>query len=105
RRFRADRGGPDPSSNPRVRLRQRRGHADPRSRRPLCDGNPSMSATSRRAIVIGGGIIGTSCAYSLTKAGWDVTVVEGGKFGKGSSASNCGLVCPSHVLPLAEPGA
>ena len=64
-----------------------------------------MNATSRRAIVIGGGIIGTACAYSLTKAGWDVTVVEGGKFGKGSSSGNCGLVCPSHVLPLAEPGA
>ena len=26
------------------------------------------------------------------------------RFASGSSHGNCGLVCPSHVLPLAEPG-
>jgi D-amino-acid dehydrogenase len=59
----------------------------------------------RHAIVIGGGVIGASCAYALSKAGWRVTVVEGGEFGKGCSHANCGFVCPSHILPLAEPGA
>ena len=33
-----------------------------------------------------------------------MTLVERGRFGRGSSHGNCGLVCPSHVLPLAEPG-
>jgi D-amino-acid dehydrogenase len=60
---------------------------------------------SRQVIVIGGGVIGASCAYFLNKTGWNVTVVERGAFGKGCSHANCGLVCPSHVLPLAEPGA
>jgi len=55
--------------------------------------------------VVGGGIIGTACAHFLAEAGWGVTVVERGKAGEGSSRGNCGFVCPSHVLPLAEPGA
>ena len=63
-----------------------------------------MSQTPQSAIVIGGGIIGTACAYYLARAGLKVTVVEQGVHGQGTSAGNCGLVCPSHVLPLAEPG-
>ncbi len=59
----------------------------------------------RQVIVIGGGVIGAACAYYLAKSGWHVTVVERGEFGMGCSHGNCGLVCPSHVLPLAEPGA
>jgi D-amino-acid dehydrogenase len=64
----------------------------------------STNSTSRHAIVIGGGVIGTSCAYFLMRDGWQVTLVERGQFGHGSSHGNCGLICPSHVLPLAEPG-
>jgi D-amino-acid dehydrogenase len=64
-----------------------------------------MSAPARRAVVIGGGVIGTACAYFLSRSGWQVSVIERGEFGAGASAGNCGLVCPSHVLPLAEPGA
>ena len=56
-------------------------------------------------VIVGGGVIGTACAYYLTKAGFRATIVERGKVGGGSSGGNCGLVCPSHVLPLAEPGA
>jgi D-amino-acid dehydrogenase len=64
-----------------------------------------MSPSTRRAVVIGGGIVGTACAYFLAKGDWRVTVIDRGPFGAGSSWGNCGLVCPSHVLPLAEPGA
>lgn len=64
-----------------------------------------MSMKLRRAIVIGGGIIGTACAHYLARAGWSVTVIDRGPFGEGCSSANCGFVCPSHVLPLAEPGA
>lgn len=63
-----------------------------------------MSRSPRRVVVIGGGVIGTSCAHYLSKVGWSVTVIERGELGKGTSSGNCGLVCPSHVLPLAEPG-
>jgi D-amino-acid dehydrogenase len=63
-----------------------------------------MSGGARRVVVVGGGVVGTACAYFLMRAGWRVTVVDRGDFGRGSSWGNCGLVCPSHVLPLAEPG-
>ena len=60
---------------------------------------------SRRAIVIGGGVIGACSAYYLARAGWRVTLLDRGAFGMGCSHANCGYVCPSHVLPLAAPGA
>ncbi len=63
-----------------------------------------MSA-SRRAAVVGGGIIGTACAHYLCKSGWEVTIFEKNQFGMGCSHANCGLIVPSHVLPLAVPGA
>jgi D-amino-acid dehydrogenase len=58
-----------------------------------------------RAIVVGGGVIGAACAHYLALAGWQVTIVEQGEFGQGCSHGNCGFICPSHVLPLAGPGA
>jgi D-amino-acid dehydrogenase len=60
---------------------------------------------SRKVLVIGGGVIGAACAHYLHRAGWSVEILERGTFGKGCSHGNCGFVCPSHVLPLAEPGA
>ena len=61
--------------------------------------------SERHVLVIGGGVIGAACAYYLRRGGWAVTVVDSGGFGKGCSHANCGFVCPSHVLPLAAPGA
>ncbi len=59
----------------------------------------------QRAIVVGSGIIGIACAHYLTKAGLEVTVIDQGPIAKGCSHANCGYICPSHVLPLTEPGA
>lgn len=59
---------------------------------------------SGRALIVGGGVIGTACSYFLTRAGWSVTLIERNRSGEGASTGNCGLICPSHVLPLAEPG-
>jgi len=56
-------------------------------------------------IVVGCGVIGASCAYYLTRAGFRVTMIDQAKFGQGASHGNCGFVSPSHVLPLATPGA
>jgi D-amino-acid dehydrogenase len=64
----------------------------------------SESAANRRVLVIGGGVIGAACAYYLMRAGRRVTLIDRGLVGRGSSHGNCGLVCPSHILPLAEPG-
>lgn len=63
-----------------------------------------MSQSSGRAVIVGGGVIGIACAYYLAHSGWSVTLVERDEIGMGCSHANCGLVCPSHVLPLAEPG-
>lgn len=58
-----------------------------------------------KAIVIGGGIVGASCAYELSVRGWTVELLDKGQVGSGCSHGNCGYVCPSHVYPLAKPGA
>lgn len=50
-------------------------------------------------------MVGAACAYHLAKAGRPVTVIDRAAFGDGCSHANCGYVCPSHVLPLAAPGA
>lgn len=60
---------------------------------------------SRHVIVVGGGVIGAACAHYLADSGWRVTILDRGRFGAACSHANCGLVCPSHVLPLAGPGA
>lgn len=64
-----------------------------------------MSDNRPHTLVVGGGIIGIACAHYLTQAGRRVTVIDQGEIGAACSHGNCGLVCPSHVLPLAEPGA
>ena len=66
---------------------------------------PPSATRSDRVVVVGGGVIGASCAYFLRQAGKAVTLIDSGQFGKGCSHGNCGYVCPSHVLPLAGPGA
>ena len=66
--------------------------------------NNTSQANKRSVIVIGSGVIGTACAYYLSRSGWSVSLIDRGAFAGGSSHANCGFVCPSHVLPLAEPG-
>jgi D-amino-acid dehydrogenase len=41
----------------------------------------------------------------MTRDGWDVTILDAAKPGQACSRGNCGLICPSHVLPLNGPGA
>src|SRR5262245_18819548 len=65
----------------------------------------NAGSAGRRVVVVGGGVIGAACAYYLSKTGWTVTIIDRGAFGAGCSRGNCGFVCPSHVLPLATPGA
>ena len=55
--------------------------------------------------VLGGGVIGGMCAWYLSQAGFQVTIVDRERFGAACSHGNCGYICPSHVLPLCQPGA
>ncbi len=55
-------------------------------------------------VVIGGGVVGLACANALLHAGRPVRVLERDRVGAGASHGNCGLVTPSHALPLTRPG-
>ena len=59
----------------------------------------------QRIVIIGGGVIGLSCAHYLMKSGASVTIIDKGRIGSGCSHGNCGYVSPSHILPFAGPGA
>ncbi len=54
--------------------------------------------------IVGGGIIGLSCAWFLKEAGVDVTVVDRTNWQDGCSFGNAGMIVPSHFIPLASPG-
>jgi D-amino-acid dehydrogenase len=58
-----------------------------------------------RVMVLGAGVIGTSCAYYLAKAGHEVAVVER-RSGPGleTSFANAGGICPGFAGPWAAPG-
>ena len=57
-----------------------------------------------KIIILGGGIIGLSSAYYLTKAGHLVTVLDNNPNQNGCSFGNAGMIVPSHFIPLAAPG-
>jgi D-amino-acid dehydrogenase len=65
----------------------------------------SAASASERVLVVGAGIVGIGCAHYLSKAGFAVTVIDRGSIAGACSHANCGYICPSHVLPLTEPGA
>lgn len=55
-------------------------------------------------VVVGGGVIGLAVALELSAAGRSVLVLERATAGAGASHGNCGLLTPSHSLPLTQPG-
>lgn len=54
--------------------------------------------------IIGGGISGLFSAYYLIEEGCAVTIIERGEFLDGCSFGNAGMIVPSHIIPLAQPG-
>ncbi|WP_409477413.1 NAD(P)/FAD-dependent oxidoreductase [Pseudobdellovibrio sp. HCB154] len=54
--------------------------------------------------IIGGGIIGLSCAVKLAEAGADVVVIEKNEVGYGCSYGNAGWMTPCFAMPLPMPG-
>ena len=59
---------------------------------------------SKKIIIVGGGIVGLSAAYFLSKEGHDVTVIDKSDITSGASFVNAGYITPSHIIPLASPG-
>jgi D-amino-acid dehydrogenase len=64
----------------------------------------SMKRIESDVLILGGGVVGLACAYHLLGAGRQVTIVDQGRVGGGSSHGNCGTLTPSHAMPLAMPG-
>jgi D-amino-acid dehydrogenase len=60
----------------------------------------------KKIIIIGAGTIGLHCAYYLNKSGHEVEIIEATSESdtSGCSYGNCGLIVPSHFVPLASPG-
>jgi D-amino-acid dehydrogenase len=58
----------------------------------------------QQVIVIGGGVVGLTTAWSLLEAGFGVTVVERGEIAGGASYGNGGQLSYRYVSPLADAG-
>ena len=54
--------------------------------------------------IVGGGIIGLCSAYYLAKEGYEVSVFDESAMDNGCSYGNAGMIVPSHIIPLAQPG-
>ncbi len=57
-----------------------------------------------RVVVVGAGVIGLACAYSLKKRGRDVIVLDKGEPGGACSKGNAGWITPSISAPIPAPG-
>ncbi|MCC6757149.1 MAG: FAD-dependent oxidoreductase [Arenimonas sp.] len=63
-----------------------------------------MSQSSEDVLILGGGVIGLSCALFLLREGRSVRILDKGRVGAATSHGNCGTLTPSHAPPLAAPG-
>jgi len=64
-----------------------------------------MPSHTESVTIVGGGVVGIACAHYLSEAGLAVKLIDHGTIAGACSAANCGYICPSHALPLTEPGA
>lgn len=63
-----------------------------------------MNPSNDDVLILGGGVIGLSCALFLLEQGKSVRILEKDTVGGATSHGNCGTITPSHALPLAAPG-
>lgn len=65
---------------------------------------PAKQLSTPAITVIGGGIVGLSCALQLQRDGHRVTVMERAGPGEGCSFGNAGCISTASVVPMAMPG-
>ncbi len=56
------------------------------------------------AVVVGAGIVGICCALRLSREGWQVTLLDRGGPGEGTSFGNASVIAPEAVAPISLPG-
>ncbi|MDA0873861.1 MAG: FAD-dependent oxidoreductase [Bacteroidetes bacterium] len=56
------------------------------------------------SIIVGGGVVGLSCARTLQEQGARVLVIDRGRYREAASTGNAGMIVPSHIVPLSAPG-
>lgn len=59
---------------------------------------------NRNVIVLGAGMVGVSCALSLQKRGFTVTLLDRRAPGQETSYGNAGVLARSSIVPLNNPG-
>ena len=59
---------------------------------------------ARSITVLGAGIVGMCCAAYLQREGHQVTVIDRGPPGQGTSFGNAGILSPASCVPMAMPG-
>lgn len=62
-----------------------------------------MSKSSQRVLVIGGGIVGISCALNAQRSGHRVTIMDPRGFAAGASYGNAGILAVSDCVPIGTP--
>lgn len=65
--------------------------------------HPAAFQDSAPIVVVGGGVIGVCCAWSLARRGVPVLLLERDEIGSGASFGNAGTVSPGHP-PINGPG-
>jgi D-amino-acid dehydrogenase len=58
----------------------------------------------RKITVLGAGIVGICCASHLQRDGHQVTLIDRGQPGRGTSYGNAGILSPASCVPMALPG-
>ena len=59
---------------------------------------------SHDVVVVGGGIVGAACAFTLRRHGFEVLLIDRGEPQRAASWGNAGHFAYEQVLPLASPG-
>ena len=69
---------------------------------PKPENRPSPS-DHRAAIVVGGGVVGTTTALALQRKGWTVTLIEAEDAPRAASWGNAGHIATEQAEPIASP--
>lgn len=66
---------------------------------------PTLHATEKRAIVIGGGLAGTSASHALARRNWQVTLIERhAELAQEASGNHSGVVLPRLTADMGNDG-